>query len=198
MIGAISQTAAIESENKDLTAILEDIKNVALEATEEQARPLVFKIGSSPDRYAQTLNEMGIIFGLNIPPAFVDNTSAFNLIIYAKPQIDTSSSSTATSTQESEIRLVLAAKEKDPELAQSIMTNWEQTLPQDLGPMLLAVPGEPATNEFQDWSYKNANFRYLNLPISKTTLNYVFSNDLVIIGTSKNSIVYVFDAAASK
>jgi len=195
LISAVNQTIKIEAKGKGAGQILESIKQVMLDAVQEETKPLTFKIDESPDKYAQTLDEVAGLLGFNLPSSFKENTDAFNLIVYANPKFATSTATSSPPT-ETEIRLVLVAKQKDSSSAQQIMTDWEPTMLDDLTPMILATPGQPATTEFQQTEHNGGIFRYLNLPTSTATVEYAVLNDLIIIATSKNSIFYVYDLAS--
>ncbi|MFH0852332.1 MAG: hypothetical protein V1845_01880 [bacterium] len=203
LISTISQQLQLNIKDATANKVIADIKTNLEGSSEEKARLVVLKTGTSPTTYA-TLDETATLFGLKIDSAIKNNTSDFNLLAYINPAVASTSTSTiavnsgiasSTPQTEKEIRLLLVLKQKDKEAATDDMIAWEQNMLDDLKPIILGSPGEPATADFQNVEYHNSLFRYKNLPTKMTTINYTFLDDLLIIGTSKNSIYYVYDTA---
>ena len=81
-----------------------------------------------------------------------------------------------------------------PENLALLMKTWESTMAGDLESFFLGVEkGQPATETFQDNIYQDVAIRYLNFPDSTLTIDYVISDDYLIITTSKESIYAVID-----
>ncbi|MFH1611802.1 MAG: hypothetical protein ABH887_00835 [bacterium] len=95
-------------------------------------------------------------------------------------------------------RLVLVIKMSDTNLLKSSLLNWEETIVDDLENIILSPISKIEGIEFQDSSmsnYKGAELlRYINLPITTITVDYAIKDDLLIIGTSKNTTRRVLDA----
>jgi len=123
-----------------------------------------------------------------LPDNLKTNTEAFNLLLYAKPQ------NFSETDPAQETRLVLVLKQKDGSLAEQIMSGWEATMLQDMRPIILGQPSASATAGFISTTYNNGFFRYKNLPTKTATINYTIYQNLVILGTSKSSIFYVYDS----
>ena len=65
---------------------------------------------------------------------------------------------------------------------------------EDLRPIFLDHQlEEPATEEFQDNTYKNVNIRYLNFSDPSLTLDYAIVGDYLVITTSRESMYGVID-----
>jgi len=181
LIETLNLTMNIDAQGASSGKILSDIVNAGQGILNETARIVALKMSDSPKKYA-TLDDLTNIFGIALPDNLKANTQTFNLLVYIKP---------ATK----EIRLALVLKQKDSSLTEQIMTAWETTMFNDMKPLILGVPGTPATAKFISVNYNGGLFRYKNLPTKTTTINYTIFQNLVIIGTSKNSIYYAYDSA---
>jgi len=204
LISAINQQLPINIKDATLNKVIADIKTNLEGSTEEKARLVVLKTGVSPATYA-TLDETVALFGLKIDSLIKNNTSDFNLLAYVNPAVASTSTSTATvgsgnasssPETEKEIRLLLVLKQNHPSLILPAMTGWETTMLEDIKPMILGSPGPSMTSEFQSSSYNNGSFRYKKLSPITTALaiNYTVKDNILIIGTSKNSVFYAWDA----
>lgn len=66
---------------------------------------------------------------------------------------------------------------------------WESKMFQDLSSLYIGSSPQMIKNEFKNNTSYSASIRYLNLPESDTSLDYSLRNDLLIITTSKDSMV---------
>ncbi|OGZ34333.1 MAG: hypothetical protein A2Y98_00300 [Candidatus Portnoybacteria bacterium RBG_19FT_COMBO_36_7] len=187
LIPSIDQILTIDAQGDTLTNLVYEIEKSDNNISDEGARIIALKLANYPSRYA-TLDELINIFGIVLPEDIKENNQAFNLLLYVNlsPNYLTSSAP--------EYRLALVLRQKNKSALEQIMQEWEETLLEDMKPMVLGQPEEPATAEFVSTVYRNGFFRYKNLPIKTTTINYTIYQDLIILGTSKNSIFYVYDA----
>lgn len=90
-------------------------------------------------------------------------------------------------------RLGMAVKVSDSQKALSALKIWEKTMVSDLKPMILAKAGSQASSAFLTGTYKGQTIRYKNMPINTTTVEYVLADDILIITTSKSSILKAID-----
>lgn len=91
-------------------------------------------------------------------------------------------------------RLGLAVKISDKEMTKQAMANWQMTMVDDLKPLILSQITK--TNGFKtdaNPKYQGKVVYYQNLPISPIALNYALSDDLLLIGTSKNCLYQALD-----
>jgi hypothetical protein len=189
----------------DASSLMPDILNSNTGITDEGAKIITLNLANSPPRYA-TLDDLIKIFGLILPDQIKSNNKSFNLLLYVNQSpnyifstsslalLDASSSPEILATSTPEYRLVLVLEQKDPSGLEQIMTNWEQTMLDDMRPLIFGQPYGSASPEFISTVYHNGSFRYKNLPLKNTTINYFIDQNLIILGTSKNSIFYVYDA----
>lgn len=89
--------------------------------------------------------------------------------------------------QESGLRYGLALKSND--YVSITMTGWESEMFQDLAALYLNSSPQFVKNPFNDNRDYSSVIRYLNLPDTETTLDYTLSNDLLLITTSKESMI---------
>jgi len=187
LIQSIDQILTIDAQSANSDKIISDLKQTGQENFTETAKIIALKLQDSPPKYA-TLNDLISIFGISLPDNLKTNTEAFNLLLYAKPQ------NFSETDPAQETRLVLVLKQKDGSLAEQIMSGWEATMLQDMRPIILGQPSASATAGFISTTYNNGFFRYKNLPTKTATINYTIYQNLVILGTSKSSIFYVYDS----
>jgi len=189
LIETINLAMNINAQGASSDKILSDIVNASQSILNETARIVALKMSDSPKKYA-TLDDLIRIFGITLPENLKANTQSFNLLVYIKPG-NTSSPTDPTK----EIRLVLVLSQKDSSPAGQTMSVWETTMLNDMKPLILGGPSASATANFVSTNYNGGFFRYKNLPTKTATINYTIYQNLVIIGTSKNSVFYVYDSA---
>jgi len=185
LIPSINGILTINAEESALDQVISNIKSAEANIPGEGARIIALKLADSPSRYA-TLDDVIKIFGIVMPENLKTDNQTFNLILYSKP--------IEGSPLTPETRLVLVLSQKNKSSLEQTMSDWETTMLEDTKPMILGEPAESATPEFISTVYHNGFFRYKNLPIKLTTINYTIYQNLVILGTSKNSIFYVYDS----
>lgn len=78
-------------------------------------------------------------------------------------------------------------------IAFSIMKEWEKTIVDDLGPLMLSVP-QKTSAQFVPGKYKNFDTSFINLPISTTSLDWILTDTHLIIATSKDAARAAVDA----
>ena len=188
MVGDMEQLS-VDAKNRDLNQIVSDIKSGAPGDLKPKARLVALKTSFSPDAYA-TFDDFLNIFGLNISTRIKENTANFNLLVQTNPAEQSDALSPQT---KKEVRLVLILKQKDPGIANEAMRTWETEMVGDLSPLLLAAPSNPPLSEFSTRVYNNGTFRYFSMPNYHLTINYVVTGDYLIIGTSRESIFYIYD-----
>lgn len=71
---------------------------------------------------------------------------------------------------------------------------WESKMFQDLSSLYIGSSPQMIKNEFKNNTSYSASIRYLNLPETDTSLDYSLRNDLLIITTSKDSMVDLLDS----
>lgn len=94
--------------------------------------------------------------------------------------------------QESGLRYGLALKSSDYISISTIMTGWESEMFQDLANLYLNSSPQlvkNVKNAFKDNNDYSSVIRYLNLPDTETTLDYTLSKNLLLITTSKESMI---------
>ncbi len=95
-------------------------------------------------------------------------------------------------------RLGLALEVTDPIKTKSALKTWENTMVADLKPLVLAKVGPAATTAFQTGTYQNQTIRYKNLPLNTITIEYALVDNVLIITTSKNSMLKAIDSLKTK
>ena len=98
-------------------------------------------------------------------------------------------------SQEEGNRLGIVAKVADVDENFKInLRYWEKTMKKDLEPIFLGQKlGEPATEGFQDNTYKNVIISYLNFSDPSLTIDYAVVGNYLIITSSKESMYKVID-----
>ncbi len=97
-------------------------------------------------------------------------------------------------SQEQGNRLGLVIKLKKGLDISGELRSWEQTIKDDLKPLLLVVTlPEMDTTDFQDNVYQEVNIRYLNFPTSDLSIDYAVIDDNFIIATSKENMLKTID-----
>jgi hypothetical protein len=188
LISSIQQTITIDAQNANSEKILAEAKKAGEAMNQEGAKLIALKISENPPKYA-TPEETISLLGVTVPSEIKNNTDGLNLLLYFRPTI-----ALASSTEEKQIRLLLVLKQKNQNIIAKALTSWEATLADDMSLLFLEEAGPPLTSDFQTGLYNNGYFRYKKLPVSSITINYTFKNNLIIIGTSKYSIFYAWDA----
>lgn len=137
------------------------------------------------------------LFGITTPSGFFENVKEdnYNLLLYL-PDAEERNTCIAQNISDSSCygpRLAMAFLTVNFENTKAMMGNWEQTFFTDLSPLILGSPVDSA-DDFGGSLYKDKiEFRYKNFPTSTTALNYGVYKNILIIGTSKNSLYKTAD-----
>lgn len=94
-------------------------------------------------------------------------------------------------------RLGLAVRVVDPIKISGALRAWEKTMAADLKSLVLAKVGSAATTVFQTGTYQGQIIRYKNLPLNTITVEYALVDDILIITTSKSSMLKAIDSVKS-
>ena len=184
MTSAGSNLLNVDVSDQNYNNIIARINETGNQSQEEKVSLIALKIADPPAQYAN-FQQFVKTFQIAIPADISQNTESFNLLLYAKPA--------GIKNSPRQTRLVLILKQKNPETLKQQMSAWESTMVQDLKPMLLENPGKPTSDKFLTRIYNNGTFRYISQPDYTLTINYTVLNGYLIIGTSRESIFYVYD-----
>lgn len=158
-------------------------------------RPIFLAIGtnSTPQKYLE-LSEATRSLNVFIPATILPYIQDYNLFLYTAGQKEKSScdGNGISDPRCWGPRMVLVLRLAKTDDITSKLHAWEKTMIQDLNALILAQSNE-VSQEFQDFFYKGQLVRYKNLETSTITVNYTIINDLLIIGTSKESISSALD-----
>lgn len=144
-----------------------------------------------------TLDELAKHLKIKIPLSIKNqSTGEFDVFAFGGNTFDQDVCAKAKNTAASCYgpRLGLALKIVDPIKAKSALKTWESTLVTDLKPLVLAKVGAAATPVFQTGTYQNQTIRYKNLPLNTVTVEYALAGDILLITTSKNSMLKAIDS----
>ncbi|MBI4118993.1 MAG: hypothetical protein HY452_01900, partial [Parcubacteria group bacterium] len=94
-------------------------------------------------------------------------------------------------------RLGLALKTANPVQLATAFRTWEKTMTTDLKALVLSKIGNAAMPGFQTGNYQSQIIHYKNLPLNTVTVEYVLAGDVLIITTSKSSMLKALDALAT-
>lgn len=125
--------------------------------------------------------------GLKFAPDFMANfTGGFSLFVY---------------NDGGQARLGLVAQINSDKATSgsmaAVVRKTEKTLADNLAMLFLDSPYQLGANEFKDGKYGDSAIRYLNLnPDMNLSVDYAFSGNQWVVGTSKNSIRAILDKLA--
>lgn len=142
------------------------------------------------------------IFGIRVPTDFFTNVKGDNYsLVYYMPDSEEKNTCIASNVAGAMCygpRLAIAFSLQNFDYTKAMMTNWENTFYEDLSPFILGE-AQVGSSPFGGSLYKEKiEFRYKNFPISTTALNYGLYKDVLIIGTSKNSLYKTSDLIIKK
>ena len=126
--------------------------------------------------------------GFKFTPEFMANfTGGFSLFVY---------------NDGGQVRLGLAVQVKPDKIAKDAMAaavkKNEKVLADNLATLFLDASYQLGANEFKDGKYGDLAIRYLNLnPAMNLSIDYAFSGNQWVIGTSKNSVRAILDKLAT-
>jgi len=73
------------------------------------------------------------------------------------------------------------------EVAFNVMSEWEETIVEDVRPLMLSVVGEAPETTFSKGRHGDLDTHYINLPISTISLDWILTNTYLVIATSKDA-----------
>lgn len=96
--------------------------------------------------------------------------------------------------QQQQTRAGLIVEIDNQENLETSLKDWEAEIISDLNPLFLNQKlDEPATENFQDNTYKNIDIRYMNFPDPGLTIDYAIVNDYLVITTSREGMYKLID-----
>lgn len=148
-----------------------------------------------------SFSELFEVFGITAPQNFLSNLKDNYTLVYYFPDEEEKNACLGAGIESPlcySSRLAIVFSTIDSAIVKSIMGGWEPTFFANFKPFILGESKEE-TLEFKDYLYKDkVPLRYKNLPISPTALNYGIYKNLLIIGTSKNSLTKTIDLILNK
>lgn len=144
-----------------------------------------------------TLDDITNGLGLRIPQNVRLNLSDnFDLFVFGANSFDKKECLRLKNTAPSCYgpRLGLAIKISNPTKISAVLKSWEKTMLTDLKPLILAKIGTATSASFLTGIYQEQTIRYKNLPLNTITVEYAVVNDILIITTSKNSMLKSIDS----
>jgi len=84
-------------------------------------------------------------------------------------------------------RIGLVVGISDPDQTFSIMRGWEKTMVSDLRPIMFYEPQEKPEGSFKAGKHKNLETNFINLPIPTMSIDWILSDNYLIIATSKEA-----------
>lgn len=147
-----------------------------------------------------TLDDVIKGLGLRIPQNVRQNLSGdFDFFIFGANSFDKDECLRLKNTAPSCYgpRLGLAAKISESNQISSVLKSWEKTMVTDLKQLILAKSGTAASVSFLTGTYRGQTIRYKNLPLNTVTAEYVLADDILIIATSKSSMLKAVDSLNS-
>lgn len=147
-----------------------------------------------------TLDQIIQQLGLKIPLAVKQNLGDnFDLFIFGGNTFDEDECGRVknTSPQCWGPRLGLVLKVADPVRIKPALSAWEKTMASDLRPLVVAKTGTSASPVFLTGDYQGETIHYKNMPINTMTVEYALINDILVIATSKSSMLKAIDSINS-
>ena len=108
---------------------------------------------------------------IDLPP-YLTASEDFSLFLYV---------------QEETARLGFMMTVLDTEAAKSVMKEWEKTIVDDLGPLILGAVQREEGAQFRLGSYKDVETHFINLPIPTTSVDWIVRDSNLIVATSKDA-----------
>ncbi len=153
--------------------------------------------GESSTSEITTVDELVSALKIKIPTTIKKGLSGeFDVFVFGGNTFDKTECSKIKNTSSSCYgpRLGIALKVLDAAKINSLLRSWEKTMVTDLKPMILAKAGSSSSAIFQSGIYQDQTIRYKNLPINTMTVEYSLVGDVLIIATSKSSILEAVDS----
>jgi len=189
---------------KSKTEILSGLGSIA--GNESYSRPSLVRvlIEYSPHNCEKawiSAEELLEIFEVGVPQNFFSSLKENYTLVYYLPGTEEKNDCLALNVTNPLCygpRLAMVFSVFNMDLAKFTMTSWEKTIFDDFKPFILGEATGEAV-EFKDFLYKGkVPVRYKNLPFSTTALNYGFYKEVLVIGTSKNSLLKTIDSILKK
>lgn len=194
---SVSGTEVVEFvDGQELAEFLNNLNAVINKQTEQDSlrRILIKKVSTDKREYASLtdLSDMISNIRFSIPLALKSSFGEnYTLFVYTPgtEEYDICQSAGLSGSSCFGPRLGLVIELSDKTEATSELVKWEETILDDLKPLILAeTTGEAEFQSSTIEDLKGASFvRYANLPISSISIDYGIKDNLLIIGTSKNS-----------
>lgn len=190
---------------EQLSKFNNSINAVMNRGNEGELRRILVKIANQEKRFADLGEVMTLINSGNIgiPSDLLKSVKDYTLFIYtpAKKDFDLCKTAGLTDLLCSEPRLGLVIDASDLAQVRSQLSDWEETMVKDLSGLIRAdiSAGPYEFNDSSEPNYSGASFiRYVNLIQPVVSIDYGMRGDLLIVGTSKNSMRKVIDALAAQ
>lgn len=184
---SVSETKDVEINKGEEATFFNELKTFQEgEQTKGTFRRILAKLVDDPkeeyfdlDKFISSLN---LKMPLNISQSIVkDDINGENYTLFSYGQ-------------EQGNRLGLVVKLKKGLDISGELRSWEQTIKDDLKPLLLVITlPETDTTDFQDNVHQEVNIRYLNFPTSDLSIDYAVVNNNLVIATSKESMFKTID-----
>lgn len=147
-----------------------------------------------------TLDELFQILKIDAPPQ-IRNAKAYNLFAYSQsPSAKTECFAAGITDplcygRRLGLMIPLSQFEASTTVSAVVvsMQEWEKTMTDDLRPLLLALPQETQETRFKNGKYKDFETRFINLPISTTSFDWILTDEYLIIATSKDAARVALD-----
>ncbi|MBI2466103.1 MAG: hypothetical protein HYV66_02665, partial [Candidatus Sungbacteria bacterium] len=151
---------------------------------------------SEPYSFTDLTQDLGLKIPLSISRELDDK---FDLFIFGGNTFDQNECARAKNQPPSCYgpRLGLALKTANPVQLATAFRTWEKTMTTDLKALVLSKIGNAAMPGFQTGNYQSQIIHYKNLPLNTVTVEYVLAGDVLIITTSKSSMLKALDALAT-
>ncbi|MBI1888824.1 MAG: hypothetical protein HYS15_02740 [Candidatus Spechtbacteria bacterium] len=125
-------------------------------------------------------------------PAQIRDTKEYNLFLYAEPDSAKAECLAAGITDNlcygPRIGLIMKIPQAETGSdVRQLMQEWEKTMADDLRPLLLALPQKGEETVFKTGKYRDFETRYINLPISTMSFDWILTDGTLIIATSKDA-----------
>ena len=137
-----------------------------------------------------TLSELLTALQIDAPsPLHTSDYRNFSLFLYAPGEEEREVCSEAGIVDASCYgpRMGLVVKISDRDTVFSLMREWEETLVSDLAPLILGSPQQRAGDTFSLGRYGDVTTHFINLPVSSLSIDWIVTEEYLIIATSKNA-----------
>ena len=161
------------------------LSEVSGDETENILERILIKMVDGFNKEYADLDRFLSLAAINIPSAlaqFIEqsdiNGENYTLFVYQQPEGK---------------RLGLAIELKDGAETAEVLKSWEEDIKNDLSPLFLSADISDSAAEFKDNVYREKNIRYTNFPEPDLSIDYAVIGNMLIIGTSRDSMYGVID-----